>query len=177
MEHAFLNKLVKTIIEKYPDSIKDLSIVVPNRRMILFLEKYLAQNGIDTENFPKLTPINDFIIELSGYEVAEPLSLVFNLFETYKHLRPDETFDQFYPWGEVILADFDLIDKNLANAGALYTSIKNIKELEQEFTIYLTEIESFKRFWESFSDENISETRKKFTQYWELLGKTYKVFS
>ncbi|MCB0722854.1 MAG: PD-(D/E)XK nuclease family protein [Ignavibacteriae bacterium] len=177
MKDAFLNKLVKEVIAKYPDSLKDVCIVVPNRRMILFLEKYLTANDIKTENFPKLIPINDFITELSGYEVAEPLTLVFELYETYKHFQPDETFDQFYPWGEIILSDYDLIDKNLANARALYTGIKNIKELEQEFTLHLTEIESFKKFWESFSDEDISETKKKFTRIWELLGKTYDNFT
>lgn len=177
MNDAFLNKLVQDLIGKHADRLSDVSIVVPNRRMILFLQKYLAENSIPAENFPKLISISDFITELSGYEVAEPLSLVFNLFETYKHFQPDETFDQFYPWGEMILSDFDLIDKNLVNARVLYTNIKNIKELEQEFAIHLTEIESFRKFWESFSDEDLSETKTKFTRYWELLGRTYENFT
>ena len=177
MEQAFLNKLVKTLLEKNPEGIKDLSIVVPNRRMILFLEKYLLENGVSVENFPLLSPINDFIVELSGYEIGETLPLIFDLYETYKHFQPDETFDQFYPWGEVILSDFDLIDKNLANARALYSTIKNVKEIEQEFAIHLTEIESFRKFWESFSDEDISDTQNKFIHYWELLGKTYDNFT
>jgi RecB family exonuclease len=177
LQEAFLNKLVKTLLEKNPEGIKDLSIVVPNRRMILFLEKYLLENGVSAENFPLLSPINDFIVELSGYEIGETLPMIFELYETYKHFQPDETFDQFYPWGEVILSDFDLIDKNLANARALYSTIKNVKEMEKEFAIHLTEIESFRKFWESFSDENISETQNKFTHYWELLGKTYANFT
>lgn len=177
MEHAFLNKLIKELHGKHPDDLKDLTIVVPNRRMILFLEKYLSENSITPDNFPKLSPINDFIIELSGYEVAEPLTLVFELYETYKHFRPEETFDQFYPWGEIILSDFDLIDKNLVNAQVLYTNIKNVKDLEQEFAIHLTEIESFRKFWDSFSDENISEAQQKFTDYWKLLGKTHANFT
>lgn len=60
--------------------------------------------------------------------------------------KSDETFDNFVFWGDMLLGDFDDVDKYMVDARQLFTNIHDLKEIDE---FYLTEeqIEIVKRFW------------------------------
>ena len=71
---------------------------------------------------------------ISGFQYDDPINLVTKLFLVYREVKNnDESFDNFYFWGEVMLADFDQIDKYMVDAQSLFSNIKDIKDIEERF--------------------------------------------
>ena len=48
----------------------------------------------------------------------------------------DETLDHFYGWGQLLLSDFDDVDKNMAPADRVFANVRDIHEYDD--TSYLT---------------------------------------
>src|SRR5690606_18167594 len=105
------------------------------------------------------------------------LTLLFQLFHSYKKVNPvKDSFDQFYHWGEMLLRDFDEIDKYLIDANDLFKNLKNQKDLEDHFN-YLTQeqIAVIRQFWASFEGKK-SRHQEGFLQVWDILSKVYSSF-
>lgn len=170
----FLKELAERIIrEKIIPG--DLTVVFPNRRAILYFRKHLA-GMLDKPVFsPQLLTIEDFIGSFSKLRVPDKLDLVHHLHTVYKPIvNIDEPFDKFYFWGEMLLRDFDEIDRYEVNAVQLFKDLSFQKELDTTFD-YLTDEqkEYLKRFWSGF-DENLNENKKKFLQVWKDLPRVYE---
>ncbi|MEO8511950.1 MAG: PD-(D/E)XK nuclease family protein [Ignavibacteria bacterium] len=172
----FLKKLVEELYSKYGKDISALEIVFPSRRAGLYFKKYLSER-IDVPVFSPVTcGISEFIKENSDSLIADELSLIFELYEVYREHAPEVTFDKFYPWGEIIIRDFDEIDKNLAEADYLFRILKEHKKIEEDFEINISDIDEFYRFWDSFSNKDITNLQDEFIKTWEILGKVYHKF-
>lgn len=172
----FLKELASRIIR---ENIKpeDLTMVFPNRRAILYFRKHLS-GMLDKPVFsPRMLAIEDFIASLSALRVPDKLELVHQLHAVYKPIVTiDEPFDKFYFWGEMLLHDFDEIDKYEVNADQLFRDLSYQKELDTTFD-YLTDEQKdyLKRFWSGF-DENLNENKKKFLQVWKDLPRVYESY-
>lgn len=86
-----------------------------------------------------------------------------------------KTFDEFYFLGEIILNDFDDVDKNLVDAKSLFRNFKEFKDLET--LDYLTE-EQIKAVQDFLKRDFNTETAlfKGFITLWEILGDVYSCF-
>ena len=61
---------------------------------------------------PKLVTIQDFFLSQQQSVIPEKLVLVNYLYQLYiEKTKSTERFDDFYQWGELLLNDFDDIDK------------------------------------------------------------------
>ena len=156
---SFLEKLVKHLYEKYQDDISELCIVLPNRRAGLFLKTHLANNLQKTFWAPEILATEDFVALLAEAELADTTTLLFELYETIKILNNGETesFDEFSKWGQVLLNDFNEIDRYLVDASQLFGNLKDIKELEN---------------WTLNSDE-LTEFQLKYLTFWKSLKEYY----
>ncbi len=85
------------------------------------------------------------------------MPLIFELYQVYRQrirqedLRWHESFEQFYSWGELLVKDFDEVDKYLVDARQLFTNVKDLKELEYNFDLPPESLASVRRFWETQS--------------------------
>ena len=87
-------------------------------------------------------------------------------------------FDTFYFWGDMLLADFDQIDKYLIDADMLFSNIGDLKALEGDHS-YLTDdqIRVIRQFWQSFgSGSSCSDEQRHFLTIWESLADIYHRF-
>jgi hypothetical protein len=150
------------------------TLVFPNRRAVLFFKKHLASLVQSPVFSPKLVTIEEFISGFSVLKVPDRLELVYRLYRTYRDLSGlSETFDQFYFWGDMLLRDFNDIDKYLVNAAHLFKAIANLKELDATFDYLTDEQKKFlHNFWSTFSNGG-QETRKKFLEVWNQLSTLY----
>ncbi|MCW5911573.1 MAG: PD-(D/E)XK nuclease family protein [Cyclobacteriaceae bacterium] len=127
---------------------------------------------------PRLITIEDFIASFSLYQVPDKLELVHRLHSIYSEVIGShrESFDQFYFWGEMLLRDFNEIDKYLVNAEQLFRDLRNQKELDSSFD-YLTEAQKkfLLDFWNEFN-ENITDNKKQFIDMWSKLFALYKTY-
>lgn len=147
----------------YKDKVENLCLVLPNKRGALFLKNHLAQVFGKTMWLPTIISTGDLIEELSGLKTLEEIDLLCHLYESYKlcYGSNAEAFDSFAKWGQLILQDFNEIDRYLADSEQLYENLKDIKEIEN---------------W-SLGAEVLSEYQTNYLQFMNSLGAIYKHFS
>lgn len=173
----FLEELAEEVIAAFPDQLDELTFVFPNKRAGLFFQKYLAA-GINSPVWsPSVVPMESFIHSLSPLRLADSSFLVFELFRIYKELAPvEESFDKFFFWGEMLLSDFDTVDKFLTDAKMLFVNISQLKELDSALDYLLPEqLETIRSFWASFGT-NRSRHQMEFISVWEILPQVYQRF-
>ena len=155
---TFLEKIADRLLQKFPDNMENIAIVLPSKRAIVFFKHYLSQK-IDKPIFlPEFFSIEEFTEKLSGLQVLDNISLQFRLFQTYLKYPPKkkDTFDDFLKWSNVLLHDFNEIDRNLVDAQEIYTNLKDVKELEN------WSIEDW-----SFSDGNLTDIQSDYVSFFE----------
>ena len=92
---------------------------------MLFFRKYLCENVADSRENPILAPqmltINDLFSKASGARVADRVRLLIDLYASYRELNPSaETLDEFIFWGDMMLGDFNDVDKYLVDPVQLF---------------------------------------------------------
>lgn len=163
--------------------IEQTCFLFPNRRSLVFFKKYLAdlvRGGNRPLMVPPLYTVNDFFYRLNHVDVTDKLRLLLELYDVYKKLNPTaEPLDEFIFWGDVMLADFDDIDKYLVNAEALLQNVKDFKAL-QDGMEYLSENQrqAIDHFLSHFRDVKDKDNIKiKFLKLWNLLFPVYRDFN
>lgn len=176
---TFLKHTAQDLYSRYGEQISDLCIVFPNRRAGLYFRKYLSEL-IDKPTWsPVTTTINELMQQISGLQLADNINLIFELYKVYANIKKsNETFDDFYFWGEMLLNDFDDIDKYLVNPEDLFKNLKNLKSIQDQFT-YLSEkqIQALQEFWKSFDPEKYSSHQQDFISIWTVLYEIYSAFN
>jgi CRISPR/Cas system-associated exonuclease Cas4 (RecB family) len=175
---------MKTFLQEIADTLRDqqaswenLTVIFPNRRATLYFRKELAKGLSSPQWSPTVLTIEEFIEQFSPLRETDKLSLVIRLFKVFQKVTgSQETIDQFYYWGEMLLRDFDELDKNLVNAEMLFRDLRNQKELDSYFD-YLTEEQKkyLLDFWHTL-DPATSENKKAFLEVWERLYPVYTEF-
>lgn len=148
---SFLEKLVKHICSKYPNDISKLCIVLPNRRAAIFLKTYFAKSINKTFWAPQIIAIEDFIALLSELQPVDASTALFELYDVVKKTNTanTESFDEFCKWGQILLNDFNEIDRYCVNASDLFLNLKNFKELET-FSLNDSELTTFQKEYLDF---------------------------
>ncbi len=175
---AFLKNIASYLYRKYGNALSDSALVFPNRRAGLFFTRYLSEIIDRPVWLPAVVNISDLMQSASSLQPADPITLNFELYRVYRSVTGSrESFDEFYNWGEILLADFDEIDKYMADAVALFRNVTELKKLEEQFD-YLTpeQVEAIKSFWKSFSHADKSPQQKEFLRIWETLAEIYVKF-
>ncbi|WP_320018107.1 PD-(D/E)XK nuclease family protein [Labilibaculum manganireducens] len=176
--NSFLRELTSELYEKYGSNLSNCMLVFPNRRAGLFFSKYLNELIEKPVWAPRILTINDFFKTHSQLQTEDNLGLLFRLYKIYiQKMDVSESFDEFYHWGEMLLGDFDDLDKYRVNAKHLFQNLAEEKEIDNLFD-YLTEeqIAAIQSFWSSFRPEKYSEHQKEFVKLWENLYPIYSDF-
>lgn len=184
MEDDFLYRVAKLYVSLKGSDIQNCCFVFPNRRSSVFFRKYVGLCSKSALFSPSLYTINDLFSSLSGYRNADKIELLFLLYRQYEKLSKNidlkaDTFDDFVYWGEMILSDFNDIDKYRVDADKLFTNIKDLRELDEGYD-FLSRVQkdAIIRFWDSFDFKNEDKSRKKklFRETWSLLASLYASF-
>ncbi len=171
----FLEACATYLSEQRRGNFDGLCLVFPNRRAALFFRAYLMKLLKVPVIGPAMTTINEWVMSFSGLLPGEPLGLVATLYETWlEQTGREEPFDEFYYWGEVILSDFDDIDKYLVQAKDLFSNLSDLKELGDPFD-YLTaeQRRMVGQFWGTLASWEDFSHEKEFVTVWEKLYGIY----
>ena len=177
--NSFLQHIAQDLYTRYGSDISELCIVFPNRRASLYFKKYLSELSDKPIWAPDTTTINELMQQISGLTTADHIKLLFELYRIYKQAKKsEESFDDFYFWGEMMLNDFDDIDKYLVNPEDLFKNLKSLKSIQDQFN-YLSpeQVEAIKQFWQSFDPEKNSAHQEDFISIWNVLLEIYKQFN
>ncbi|WP_300762361.1 PD-(D/E)XK nuclease family protein [uncultured Parabacteroides sp.] len=171
----FLYQVASLFYSEYGAEVSRLAFVFPNRRTGLFFQKYLSEVSEKPLFSPTILTINDLFVQLSGKQTADRISMLFKLYDIYlKHSGSSETFDEFLYWGEMLLNDFDDIDKYMADARMLFTNVTDLREIENDFSFLSPEqIAAIRTFWSSFYPKGDTPNQEQFLAVWQILYALY----
>ncbi len=179
---GFLSQVATDLWERYGDGVSSLSVVFPSRRASLFFGEALS-GLIDRPLWqPVAVTVDEVATELSGLAVGDRLRLVTELYKVWVEAHPADDFDSFYFWGELLLGDFDSVDKYLVDADALFSNLVDLHELDFLFEMEPEQRSAIERFWGSFGSaaagggEGASAEQRDFLRVWRTLGPVYHRF-
>ena len=114
----------------------------------------------------------------SSLQVAGNEILIFELYKVYRKIKKSpESFDDFYFWGDMLLNDFDDVDKYIVDASLLFRNVQDLKNIDQQFGgLTDAQIEIIKRFWINFDHGNPTNEKTGFISIWSLLYDLYSGF-
>ena len=174
MNKTFLEYVAEDIIGKYGTDLSRIAVVFPNKRAALFLNEHLARIAGQPVWSPAYITISDLFRQHTDLKTADPIKLICDIHKSFtKCTGIDETLDHFYGWGQLLLADFDDIDKNMADADSIFCNLKDIHELDDISYLDDEQKEMLKRFFANFSDDIDSELKKRFLSLWSHFGDIY----
>jgi CRISPR/Cas system-associated exonuclease Cas4 (RecB family) len=174
----FLRYVAEDLISRGLD-LSETAIIFPNKRASVFFDKHLYDLLQRPFWSPNYIAINELWSQFSNLQIADPILLNATLYKVYKRfLQTDETFDQFYFWGELLLRDFDDLDKHLVDAKQLFQNVQGIKSMENPMQ-YLSDeqVKILNQFFVNFDPQKNSKLKEKFIQLWSILNDVYEQFS
>lgn len=172
---TFLKQVAHDLYNKTEGNFTKVAIVFPNKRASLFFNEYLAQESDCPIWSPTYVSISELFRQSSDLSIADPIKLVCDLYKVFqKATGSKETLDDFYFWGEMLIADFDDADKNMADTHALFSNLKDLNELMDNYD-FLEEgqKEALSQFFHNFSINQVTELKQRFISMWNVLGDIY----
>jgi len=178
-----MKAFLRQVAEHYYASgnLEKTCFIFPNRRAIAFFKKYLSEEVAKRGKpciAPKMLPINDFFYRAAGKTVSDRVPLLLELYRCYKALNDkSEPLDDFIFWGDVILSDFNDVDKYLVDARRLFTNISEFKgSISPEEYMSEGQKDALRRFLSRFG-ENDGVYKERFRCLWDLLLPLYENFN
>ena len=175
---TFLSSVASTLLSRFGTDLSRVAVVFPNKRASLFLNDHLARQAAKPIWSPAYITISDLFRSQSDLQVADPIQQVCELHRCFTHCTGiDETLDHFYGWGQLLLSDFDDVDKNMAPPDRVFANVRDLHELDD--VTYLTEEQQalIRRFFSNFSNDHNSELKQRFLRLWSRIGDIYHTFN
>ncbi|MBD0831145.1 PD-(D/E)XK nuclease family protein [Aestuariibaculum sediminum] len=146
-------------------NLSELIFILPSKRAGLFLKHELKKLCDETIFAPEIISIEEFIETLSGLKTVTNTQLLFEFYNTYltltKPAKPD-TFEVFTKWAQIVLQDFNEIDRYNIPQKRIFDYLSDIKDIEHHH-------------WSL--EENQTEFIKNYLAFWNKLHSYYIHFS
>lgn len=157
---SFLKDVIKTVLARH-GNVENLVFIMPSKRAGVFLKDEFKRQYQKTGFAPQFTSIETFIESVSGMQYANNIQLLFELYGTYlAHQQGEkENFYSFSKWGQILLQDFNEIDRYLVEPKTIFPYLASVKEVQH---------------W-SLSPEK-TDLQKKYIEFWNTLGSHYHHF-
>ncbi len=171
---SFLQLVAESLLERYGINLSHLTVVFPGKRASLFLNQALTTASDRPVWAPAYKTISELFTEASPYALCDSVEAVCRLYRAYSHhVEEPQTLDQFYSWGEILLSDFDDIDKHLVNARQLFANISDLRAMEDNSYIDSRQEEALRDFFGKFSLEENSVLKERFLALWNQMPAIY----
>lgn len=182
-------QFLRQVVEHYfgTDGFSSLCFVFPNRRSQVFFKKYLGEavKAVGTPiTSPKMLTINDFFFQAAGTSAADRIRLLLILYGCYSKLyKEPEPLDEFIFWGDILIGDFDDLDKYLVDARMLFANVTDFKAIQDNYE-YLSEAQrkAISQFMSHFRgaegmrldpDSKDPNVKERFLRMWQILWPLY----
>ena len=173
---TFLQYVARDILAKHGEqNLSDIAIVFPNKRASLFLNQALYEEAGHPLWSPAYITISDLFRNHSDLKIPDQISLVFRLYDVYRQQTGSmESLDHFYSWGQLMLADFDDIDKNMAEADKLFIHLEAWQDMKDFSFLSEEQRKSLEEFFGTVMDR--TDLQQRFNDIWKNLGAIYHAY-
>ncbi len=170
--NTFLQSVACDIVAKHPEGLGRVAVIFPNKRASLFFNQALYEVTRKTMWTPAYLTISDLFRSLSAWQVPDQNELIFRLYDVYQQVMANgETLDDFYSWGQLMLSDFDDIDKHCANAKDIFVNLANWQEMGDYSFLSEEQRESLREYFGKSLDTD--SLGSKFNDLWQHLLTIY----
>lgn len=175
---SFLQLVAADLYKRTNGDLAHTAVVFPNKRASLFFNEHLAQEASVPIWSPAYLSISELFRQLSSWELGDPVKLVCELYRVFcRETQSQETLDDFYFWGEMLISDFDDADKNLVDTDKLFSNLQELRHLMDDYTfIDQEQEEAIQQFFQNFSIERRTALKERFISMWDVLGQIYTGF-
>ncbi|MGN0186964.1 MAG: PD-(D/E)XK nuclease family protein [Paludibacteraceae bacterium] len=175
---TFLRQIAARYYAEYGCRMESVAFVFPNRRAGVFFRQALAAVASKPMFAPDILAINDLFLRESSLVQADKVTLLFCLYKTYSRVMPaPETFDRFVFLGEMLLADFNDIDKYMADARQVFQNIGDLKAIEHDMSWLDDEQKAIvSRFWNVLLN-NRKDGKVFEQQFSNIWGKLFEIYT
>lgn len=158
---SFIEDTLHDILKKERDT-NELTFILPSKRAGVFLKKILSRITSGPILAPEIYSIEEFIEKISGLVTANTTTQLFELYHAYQKVGDyeKETFDSFLKWGQILLQDFNEIDRYMVDAKSLYENVTAIQEVNH---------------WSLQADK--TEMIQNYLHFWRHLESIYQTFN
>lgn len=161
---SFIHDVLLDLKDKHQD-VSNLTFILPSKRAGTFLKSELSKVFDKTLFAPNILSIETFIETLSNLQQLTNVELLFELYKTYKAYTPknaQDTFDTFSKWAQILLQDFNEIDRYLIPQAHIFDYLSAIQEINHHH-------------WSL--EENHTTLIKNHLAFWKQLHTYYKGFT
>ena len=172
---TFLKSVANDLYNRQQGNLARTAVVFPNKRAGLFFNEYLAQTAGGKPIWsPAYITISELFRSLSPWEVGDSVKIVCELYKVYRQAtQSNESLDDFYFWGEMLISDFDDADKNMVDTQRLFSNIQELKEMDDLNFMDKDQEEAIRQFFINFSIEKRTTIKERFISMWNVLGEIY----
>lgn len=140
-----------------------LTFILPSKRAGVFLRQELSTVVNKTIFSPTIISIEEFVEELAQLKSITNTELLFEFYNSYLALTPKkehEPFESFSKWAQILLQDFNEIDRYLIPQDKIFDYLGAIKELDH---------------WSL--EDNKTDVVKNYLKFWDKLKQYYKHYT
>lgn len=143
-------------------NLSKLTFILPSKRAGLFLKHQISKVTEQTIFAPSIISIEEFVEDLSQLKTITNTELLFHFYDSYTKLTKKEnqdSFEVFSKWAQILIQDFNEIDRYLIPQENIFSYLSDIQELNH---------------WAL--QENQTDFVKNYLSFWKKLHKYYNHF-
>lgn len=179
---TFLELVSRDLVSKWGNNLSNIVVVLPGKRATLFFDQQLYRAAGGPVWAPTYITIDQLFMQFSPYEKCQPIKLACRLYSIYKEemlksgVEADElmSLDNFYGWAEIMLSDFDDVDKHIVEAEKLFMNARDLAELDDSDFLSDEQRRALEEFFSSLKMENQSTLRRHFLDIWNVMPQIYE---
>ncbi len=155
-------------------NLSEVSFILPSRRAGVFLKKELSTLVQKNIFSPEIISIESFVEELADLKSISNTELLFEFYTVYTKITPvteQEPFDSFTKWAQLIIQDFNEIDRYLIPQKNIFEYLSAIKDLDH-WSLEANQtplISNYLKFW-----NKLYVYYQKFTSHLKLKNSGYQ---
>ncbi|MEQ8625919.1 MAG: PD-(D/E)XK nuclease family protein [Vicingaceae bacterium] len=159
---TFLSRVATEVIKNNSDSLGDTTIILPSRRAIVFLREEFKKQLTTTTWLPQFYSLEDFVVSLGKFQQLDRIDLIFELYAVHQQIegKNAEAFHEFLNWANLLLQDFNEIDRYMIDGAELFSFLTEAKAIEA---------------W-NLTGDPLTEFQLKYLKFWRKLSHYYEQF-
>ncbi len=170
----FLQIVAADVYQRMGGNLSHTVVVFPNKRAKLFFDEYLSKEASAPMWAPTYMSIRELFCSMSSKAIGDSVKLICELYRSFKkECQSQETLNDFYFWGEMLLEDFNDVDKCLVDTKALFSNLEALKQLTDYSFLNEERRKALETFFQHYNKGEHTNLKERFEYIWNRLGAIY----